>query len=33
MTDGSERPLPEDPELVKRADYLVNAILKPLPPA
>jgi hypothetical protein len=33
MADGSERALPDDPELSKRADYLVNAILKPPPPA
>jgi hypothetical protein len=33
MADGSERLLPDDPEIAARAQYLVNAILKPPPPA
>jgi len=33
MSDGSENALPDDPELAARAEYLVNGILKPPPPA
>jgi len=33
LADGTESTLPEDPELSARADYLVNGILKPPPPA
>ena len=33
LADGSESPLPEDPELAARADYLMKSMLPPRPPA
>lgn len=33
LADGSAQVLPHDPELAARADYLVNGLLKPPPPA